>query len=73
MVTDAVLASVYPGMTTLGAGVVSRISFEMKNVWDEDPLNQIFVDNLVLRIVKLPLGEPCLTFDQCSCTTLLAM
>jgi hypothetical protein len=39
MVTDAVLASVYPGMTTLGAGVVSRISFEMKNVWVEDPLN----------------------------------
>jgi hypothetical protein len=34
LVTDTVLGSVYPGTTTLGAGVVSRMSFEMKDVWD---------------------------------------
>jgi hypothetical protein len=34
LVTDAVLGSVYLGATTLGAGAVSRMSFEMKGVWD---------------------------------------
>jgi hypothetical protein len=60
LVTDAVLGSVYPGTTTLGAGAASRTSFEMKDVWDlraTRTLIQIFTDNLVPCVMKPPLHD----------------